>query len=56
MRVPVFQIDDSTTRRFADFRAFQAARRGGEIRCRLSGERVELEGSCVFYREGEAIF
>jgi predicted PhzF superfamily epimerase YddE/YHI9 len=36
------------------FRAFQASRRGGEIRCRLIGERVELEGSCVFYLEGRA--
>ena len=34
------------------FRAFQASRRGGEIRCRLAGDRVELEGSCVFYLEG----
>jgi PhzF family phenazine biosynthesis protein len=36
------------------FRAFQASRRGGEIFCRLKGDRVELEGSCVFYLEGEA--
>jgi predicted PhzF superfamily epimerase YddE/YHI9 len=36
------------------FRAFQASRRGGEIRCRRRGERVELEGACVFYLEGEA--
>jgi PhzF family phenazine biosynthesis protein len=35
------------------FRAYQASRRGGEIICRLAGERVELEGSCVFYLEGE---
>jgi PhzF family phenazine biosynthesis protein len=35
------------------FLAFQASRRGGEIFCRLLGERVELEGSCVFYLEGE---
>ena len=35
------------------FRAFQASRRGGEIVCRLTGDRVELEGSCVFYLEGE---
>lgn len=34
-------------------RAFQASRRGGEIVCRLMGNRVELEGSCVFYLEGE---
>ncbi len=32
--------------------AFQASRRGGEIRCRLVGDRVMLEGSCVFYLEG----
>jgi predicted PhzF superfamily epimerase YddE/YHI9 len=36
------------------FRAFQASRRGGEIICRLVGDRVELEGSCVFYLEGRA--
>jgi PhzF family phenazine biosynthesis protein len=35
------------------FRAYQASRRGGEITCRLAGDRVELEGSCVFYLEGE---
>ena len=34
------------------FRAFQASRRGGEIICRLVGDRVELEGTCVFYLEG----
>jgi PhzF family phenazine biosynthesis protein len=34
------------------FRAFQASRRGGEIVCRLVGDRIELEGSCVFYLEG----
>ena len=37
-----------------EFRAFQASKRGGEIVCRLLGDRVELEGSCVFYLEGEA--
>lgn len=36
-----------------EFRAYQASRRGGEIICRLIGDRVELEGSCVFYLEGE---
>jgi PhzF family phenazine biosynthesis protein len=36
-----------------EFRAFQASRRGGEVLCRLVGDRVELEGSCVFYLEGE---
>jgi predicted PhzF superfamily epimerase YddE/YHI9 len=37
-----------------EFLAFQASRRGGEIVCRLVRDRVELEGSCVFYLEGEA--
>jgi len=36
-----------------ELRAFQASRRGGEMICRLIGNRVELEGSCVFYLEGE---
>jgi predicted PhzF superfamily epimerase YddE/YHI9 len=36
------------------FRAFQCSPRGGEVLCRLKGDRVELEGSCVFYLEGEA--
>ncbi|EQD35269.1 hypothetical protein B1A_18372, partial [mine drainage metagenome] len=31
-----------------------ASRRGGELTCRVRGERVELEGSCVFYLEGQA--
>lgn len=34
-------------------RAYQASRRGGEIICRLVGDRVELEGRCVFYLQGE---
>jgi PhzF family phenazine biosynthesis protein len=34
--------------------AFQASRRGGRIRCRLTGDRVELEGACVFFLEGMA--
>jgi predicted PhzF superfamily epimerase YddE/YHI9 len=34
--------------------AFQASERGGELRCRLNGNRVELEGGCVFYLEGVA--
>jgi predicted PhzF superfamily epimerase YddE/YHI9 len=38
------------------FRAFQASQRGGEVVCRLVGDRVELEGSCVFYLEGEMEF
>ena len=37
-----------------DLRAFQASARGGELRCRLDGDRVELEGACVFYLEGMA--
>lgn len=35
-----------------DFTAFQASRRGGEVLCRLRGDRVELEGACVYYLEG----
>jgi PhzF family phenazine biosynthesis protein len=34
------------------FRAFQASARGGEVLCRLEGDRVALEGSVVFYLEG----
>lgn len=36
------------------FRAFQASPRGGEVICRFLGDRVELEGGCVFYFEGRA--
>jgi PhzF family phenazine biosynthesis protein len=36
-----------------EFHAFQASPRGGEVICRLVGDRVELEGTCVFYLEGE---
>ncbi len=36
-----------------EFRAFQASRRGGEIGCRLAGDLVDLQGSCVFYLDGE---
>jgi len=36
-----------------ELRAFQASQRGGEILCRIADDRVELEGSCVFYLEGE---
>jgi len=39
-----------------EFRAFQASARGGEMLCRLRGNRVELEGNCVFYLEGEIDF
>jgi PhzF family phenazine biosynthesis protein len=35
------------------FRVYQASPRGGEILCRVAGERIELEGPCVFYMEGE---
>jgi PhzF family phenazine biosynthesis protein len=35
------------------FRAFQASARGGEMSCRLNGDRVQLEGTCVFYLQGE---
>jgi predicted PhzF superfamily epimerase YddE/YHI9 len=35
-------------------RAFQASPRGGEVLCRLKDDRVELEGRCEFYLEGEA--
>jgi PhzF family phenazine biosynthesis protein len=33
--------------------AFQASRRGGELVCHLVDDRVELEGTCVFYLEGK---
>jgi PhzF family phenazine biosynthesis protein len=36
-----------------ELRAFQASPRGGEVVCRLAGDRVELQGTCVFYLEGE---
>jgi PhzF family phenazine biosynthesis protein len=35
-----------------DLRGFQASRRGGEVLCRVRGDRVELTGTCVFYLEG----
>jgi len=35
-----------------DLRAWQASARGGELSVRLRGDRVELEGSCVFYSQG----
>jgi PhzF family phenazine biosynthesis protein len=38
----------------SEFTARQASPRGGTVRCRLGGKRVELEGSCVFYLEGHA--
>ncbi|MGC8517176.1 MAG: PhzF family phenazine biosynthesis protein [Steroidobacteraceae bacterium] len=39
-----------------DLRAYQASRRGGELLCRVRGNRVELEGECVFYLEGTVQF
>jgi PhzF family phenazine biosynthesis protein len=36
-----------------EIRAFQASRRGGEVICRVTEAGVDLEGSCVFYLEGE---
>ena len=36
----------------ASFVARQASRRGGTVRCALEGDRVRLEGGCVFYLEG----
>ena len=36
-----------------EFRALQVSSRGGELVCRLVGDRVELEGECVFYLEGK---
>jgi len=37
-----------------EFLARQASARGGIVRCRLLDARVQLEGGCVFYMEGEA--
>jgi PhzF family phenazine biosynthesis protein len=34
------------------FVAYQASRRGGELVCRLIGDRVQLHGACAFYLEG----
>jgi PhzF family phenazine biosynthesis protein len=34
------------------FFAYQASPRGGELVCRLVGDRVQLHGSCAFYLEG----
>lgn len=36
-----------------EFRAFQASPRGGEVICRVVNDRIELQGECVFYLEGE---
>ena len=37
----------------SQLRAYQASRRGGEMICRVVGDRVALEGTCVFYLQGE---
>lgn len=37
-----------------EIRAYQASKRGGELLCRVVGDRVELEGSAVFFFEGVA--
>lgn len=37
----------------AELRAWQASPRGGEMICRVHDDRVELDGECVFYLEGE---
>ena len=36
----------------SDLRAFQVSARGGEVRCRLAGDRVKLAGQAVVYLEG----
>jgi hypothetical protein len=33
--------------------AYQASPRGGELECRVHGDRVDLSGACVFYLEGQ---
>ena len=40
----------------SELRAYQASARGGDMHCRLVGERVVLEGDCVFYLEGQIEF
>lgn len=42
--------------RKVEFQAYQASQRGGEMLCRLAGDRVEMEGACVFYLEGAVEF
>lgn len=39
-----------------EMRAFQASRRGGELRVTALGDRVELAGHCAFYLEGHIEF
>jgi PhzF family phenazine biosynthesis protein len=36
----------------SELTAYQASRRGGRVQCRLMGDRVGLQGECVFYLEG----
>jgi PhzF family phenazine biosynthesis protein len=36
-----------------EIRAYQASTRGGEMICRIRGDRVELEGQCVPYLSGQ---
>jgi len=36
-----------------ELRAYQASKRGGDLICRVAGDRVTLEGACVFYLQGE---
>ena len=36
----------------SEFAAAQISRRGGELQCRLAGDRVVIEGRCVLYLEG----
>jgi PhzF family phenazine biosynthesis protein len=38
------------------FLAHQASARGGDLKCRLLGDRVELTGAAVFYLEGRVEF
>ena len=38
-----------------EMRAYQASERGGEMICRLVGDRVEMEGACVFFMQGEVM-
>jgi PhzF family phenazine biosynthesis protein len=40
----------------SDIRAWQASARGGELLCRIAGDRVELRGGCVPYLSGQIKF
>jgi PhzF family phenazine biosynthesis protein len=35
-----------------EIHAFQASRRGGDLFCRMNGDRVTIAGHCAFYMEG----